>query len=260
MYASSGAVPRVSVCMAAYNGSRHIAEQIDSILSELAPDDELIVVDDCSTDGTAQLVAGIEDSRIRLIRAESNAGYVKTFERALSEARGEYVFLSDQDDIWIPGRVGIMIGALQSKGMVVSNCQHIEGDLGRFHEIRLRARDSGHTFRNILGVVVGYRLHWGCAMAFRRSMLEQVLPFPSHMTESHDQWIALVGIVNRSILYLETDTILHRLHGGNLTPTGIRSFRKILGARVAFLRNVLTATKRASSIRRAPVSATVARP
>jgi glycosyltransferase involved in cell wall biosynthesis len=241
----SPVVPRISVCMAAFNGSKHIKEQLESILSELDAHDEVIVVNDCSTDNTGDIVAGIGDTRIRLINSPSNAGYVRTFERSLAEASGEYVFLSDQDDIWIPGRVELMIDAMQDKNMVVSNCRHIEGEPGRFHQIRLRTVDSNRTLRNIVGILVGYRLHWGCAMAFRRTLLHQILPFPSYMAESHDQWIALVGIVNRSMQYLETDTILHRLHGYNLTPKGIRGFRKILKARLAFLRNLFVALGRA---------------
>ncbi|WP_461171832.1 glycosyltransferase [Arthrobacter sp. Z1-9] len=235
------AMPRVSVCMAAYNGARHIKEQIVSILREIGPDDELIVVDDCSTDGTPGIVAGLNEPRIRLIQAEQNRGYVRTFERALGEARGDFVFLSDQDDIWLPGRVAVMISAMGKVDMVVSNCKHFDGPLGSFHKVRLRKKDSAHAVRNILGILVGYRLHWGCAMALRKELLKQVLPFPSYMNESHDQWIATVGNVNRSIVYLEEDTILHRLHGENLTPHGIRSASKIVRARIAFLRNVLEA-------------------
>ncbi|UUL77762.1 glycosyltransferase [Pseudarthrobacter sp. Fe7] len=80
--------PRISVCMAAYNGARHIQEQIESILPEIGAHDEVIVVNDCSTDETAAIVTAIPDSRIRLINAEQNRGYVATFERALGEARG----------------------------------------------------------------------------------------------------------------------------------------------------------------------------
>lgn len=241
----SPAAPRISVCMAAYNGSLHIEEQISSILAELGVHDELVIVDDASTDATAKIIAAIEDPRIRLIEAAANAGYVRTFERALGEARGEYIFLSDQDDIWIPGRVKLMTDALEKQQLVVSNCEHIEGPVGRFHEIRLHAKDSRHRIRNMIGIFVGYRLHWGCAMALRRELLGQILPFPPHMTESHDQWIALVGNMNRSITYLEENTILHRLHGKNLTPSGMRGLSKILNARIAFAKNTAAAWHRA---------------
>ena len=140
---------------------------------------------------------------------------------------------------------------MDGRDMVASNCEHFDGPLGTFHEIRLRAKDSNRSVRNIIGIVVGYRLHWGCAMAVRRRILTQILPFPRHMTESHDQWIALVGNTNRSIVYLEADTIRHRLHGENLTPQGIRSASRIVRARVAFLRNVLEAVRRARTAARA---------
>lgn len=236
--------------MAAYNGSLHIKEQISSILAELGHDDELVIVDDCSTDATSEIIRAIPDDRIRLIEAASNSGYVRTFERALREARGQFIFLSDQDDVWIPGRVEYMLSALDEKDMVVTNCEHFDGPLGAFHKLRLKNRDSTHAIRNLIGIVVGYRLHWGCAMAFRSSMLQQVLPFPEYMRESHDQWIAMVGNATRSIIYLEEDTIRHRLHGQNLTPQGIRSLGKIVGARIVFLRNAAVAVRRARMAKR----------
>ena len=100
-------------------------------------------------------MAAIPDSRIRLINAEQNRGYVATFERALSEARGEFVLLSDQDDVWLPGRVERMIAALDGRKLVVSNCRHFDGALGSFHEIRLRAKDSTHHLRNLLVIIIG---------------------------------------------------------------------------------------------------------
>jgi glycosyltransferase involved in cell wall biosynthesis len=229
---------RKSVCMAAYNGSLFIEEQIRSILPELEEGDEIVIVDDCSTDSTADVVKGIPDPRIRLLTNEHNMGYVKTFERALASGTGDYLFLSDQDDIWLPGRVKQMMEALQDKMMVVSNCSHFGGGAGRFHEIRLRSADSGRRAANIAGILVGYRLHWGCAMALRADLLQLALPFPGRMRESYDQFLAMAGNVAGSIVYLEEDTVLHRLHGNNLTPARIRGPLAILRARAVFAENL----------------------
>lgn len=224
--------------MAAYNGARYIQEQLDSILSELEPADEVIVVDDKSTDETAAIVRACGDSRITLVEASVNAGYVKTFERAVGLATREVIFLSDQDDTWMPGRVDAMLDELGDSLMVVSNCEHVGAGAGRFHDIRLRQRDSRANGRNIVGILVGYRLHWGCAMAFRRELVDVALPFPSFMAESHDQYLAMAANVMRSVTYMEQDTIWHRLHGTNLTPSGLRTLRKIVGARWNFLREL----------------------
>lgn len=99
----------VSVAMATYNGAEFVTEQIASILPQLAPGDEIVIVDDASTDDTLEVISRIDDPRIRLVRNEVNLGYVHTFERALATTRGEVIFLSDQDDEWFPERVSQML-------------------------------------------------------------------------------------------------------------------------------------------------------
>ena len=230
--------------MAAYNGSQFIEAQIRSILPELGDEDELVVVNDCSTDSTVRVVEAIADPRIRLVSNDDNLGYVKTFERALAESTGEYIFLSDQDDIWIPGRLKDMKAALEDKLMVVSNCSHFGGASGRFHDIRVRPADSERHLANIAGILVGYRLHWGCAMGLRSELLELALPFPSYMHESHDQYLAMAGNLAGSVRYLEQDTILHRLHGENLTPDRIRGPVAIMKARLVFLASLASLIRR----------------
>ncbi|WP_258190848.1 glycosyltransferase [Arthrobacter sp. PAMC25284] len=118
---------RVSVCMATYRGAAFVEEQVASILAELGPDDELVIVDDASPDETADVIAAIEDPRVRLVRATANRGYVRTFEEAVRLSRGDYIFLSDQDDVWIPGRVELMLGALAGSRVVASNFDMLGG-------------------------------------------------------------------------------------------------------------------------------------
>ena len=230
--------------MAAYNGAQHIGEQLGSILSELGSDDEVIIVDDCSSDSTAQIIALISDPRIRYFRNSRNQGYVKSFERALKLSRGEYVMLSDQDDVWIHGRVNLLIGALAEAKLAVGNCAHFGGEPGFFQRLRLKSQQSNHHLRNIIGIVVGYRLHWGSAMAIRRDFLSMVLPFPTGMTESHDQWLALMANIDGSVQYLNQDTVRHRLHAVNVTPRGMRNIWKILRARFQFAINITVAYRR----------------
>lgn len=239
----SGAT-RVSVCMAAYNGAEHIREQIDSILSELGPNDELVVVDDASTDNTREAVACVEDSRIRLIPSPVNRGYVRTFEAALTHSRGEYVFLADQDDLWIPGRVQRMVDALQDAEVVASNFSFFGQQPRAIESLRLRSADSGRRWANLFALWVGYRPYYGCSMALRRSVLPLVLPFPVFLTETHDQWIAMVGNLLGRMRHLEEDTLQRRLHDANTSPKQWRSLRVILRARLMLLRAFLVAAGR----------------
>lgn len=239
---------RVSVCMAAYNGSEYIAEQIHSILPQLAQNDELVIVDDCSSDSTVDVLRALTDARVRLTTNESNIGYVGTFERAIRLSRGEYIFLCDQDDVWLEGRVEQMVSALENNLVVASNFSYFGGTPRKIESLRLRARDSQRKWSNIFALWVGVRPYYGCAMAFREEAKDAILPFPSFMKETHDQWIALVGNLAKNIVHLEADTLIRRLHDNNTTPKKFRRASQILGARIAFVREFLLARQRISTL------------
>ena len=246
--------PDVSVCMAAHNGSRFVEEQLSSILDQLGPHDEVIVVDDASTDTTADVVAAVADPRVRLVRAPQNRGYVRTFEAALREARGRYVFLSDQDDVWRPGRVDAMRAALDESLVVATNLSTLGADdaiVGPFGQPdwRLHAADSSRPLRNVLGILAGNRPYYGCAMAVRSEALDLVLPFPSWLNESHDLWIALAGNLSRSMRHLEVRSLERRLHGGNQTPNRPRGPLTVLRSRLMLLRAIAELLRRRLSRR-----------
>jgi len=88
---------RVSVCLAAHDGAEYVGEQVRSILDQLGPTDELVVVDDASTDDTVSIVQSLGDARVTVHRSDANVGSVRTFERALGLARGAYLLLADQE-------------------------------------------------------------------------------------------------------------------------------------------------------------------
>lgn len=238
------------MCIAAYNGARYIEEQIGSILPQLDSADELIVIDDCSTDDTFERVAAIDDGRIVLSRAERNRGYVRTFESAIGQSTGEVVFLSDQDDRWIPGRVDAMLAELERADLVVSNFASFGGPLTRVQSRRLRRADGRRWRRNILWVWVGTRPYYGCCMAFRRRLVDQLLPFPRYLTETHDQWIGYVGNVNRSVAHLEQNTVERRVHEANASARGDRPASVVLRARLMTGRAILEALRRRRAQRR----------
>ena len=237
---------RVSVCMAAYRGTRFIEQQIESILEQLGPDDELVVVDDASPDGTADLVAAVPDERIRLLRGHANRGYVRAFEEAIKASRGEYVFLADQDDVWLPGRLQAMLSALQSSA-VVSTSVSVLGEPVDPPRFRLRSSDSHRYGANLFAVMIGYRPYTGCAMAFRRDILDSVVPIPAFLYESHDLWLAMIANTHRENCHLDASSVARRLHDANQTPLGWRSLSAILRARWMKLRALRVARHRAQA-------------
>lgn len=240
----SGPQPiRASICMASYNGSSFITEQIESILHQLGSNDELVIVDDASTDETRQLIRAFTDSRIRLIEPSKNQGYVRSFEQAVLASQGAFILLADQDDIWIEGRLERMLEALVRDHVVATNFDVLGGG-PRPSISPLRSQDSGRRAANLAGILIGYRAYYGCGMGFRREFLEMFAPVPPYLRESHDLWIAICGNVVGSIRHLDAPTLLRRIHGENATPEGWRSLGVILGARVVLLRLLLEAFRR----------------
>lgn len=233
---------RVSVCLAAYNGAKHLPEQILSILANLGPRDEVIVVDDASTDTTPQVVLSFEDSRIRLLSNSHNTGHVRAFERSMGAAKGRYILLADQDDVWLPGRVESMVQRLSEYDVVATNFEEF-GTSTRMSLPRLAERDSGKRFMNLLSMFMGRRAYFGSAMGLRSEALSWVLPIPPYV-EAHDLWIALAGNLNGRVGHMEASSLRRRLHDSNLTPRNRRAPGKILRSRALFVRGLFDLARR----------------
>lgn len=242
------ALGSVSVCMAAYNGARHITEQITSILAELGPEDELVIVDDASTDDTVERIHATGDARVRLTEGRVNRGYSRRFEESINLARGEHIFLSDQDDVWPPGRVAVMQQALLAHHVVAGNVSRLgqggpirpRGAVGSW---RLTAAQQRHTLRMILRLAGSQAPYYGSAMAVHRDVLPTVLPLPESARELHDGWLALIGLMSHSLAHVEEVVVLRRIHAGNTTGSP-RSPRRIIAGRLMFLQMCAEARRR----------------
>ncbi|MBS1800290.1 MAG: glycosyltransferase [Acidobacteria bacterium] len=216
--------PRISVCMAAYNGERYIQVQLASILEQLNSDDEIVIVDDCSSDRTCELISGMGDNRIRLIQHKKNAGAKKTFEDAIRNALGEILFLSDQDDIWPPGKVDKVCQAFDRNRdvqIVATSFKVIDND-GEF------TYDSVYSnwprFRPGLIANIWSNRVLGSTMAIRSSDVYKILPFPAKYWVEHDAWIMAVNsITGGKVAYLDEPLLFYRRHRQNLsTPLSWR--------------------------------------
>ena len=116
----------ISVCMATYNGERYLREQVDSILRELGEGDELVISDDGSTDSTLDIIKSFGDVRIKIFHNEGHHGVNGNFENAISKSTGDYIFLSDQDDVWIEGKVKECLEALGDSDLVLHDAMIVE--------------------------------------------------------------------------------------------------------------------------------------
>lgn len=226
---------RVSVCIATYNGARYIREQMDSILAQLHQDDEVIVSDDHSTDETCAIIGQYADARIKLVKNPGRAGHVRNFAHAMSHASGEYIALSDQDDIWVEQRLDKMLAILRTLprySLVVGEFAEFDANGQREITMPLGKSPSG-MLGQLIRLYLGKAKYFGCAFMFRRDLMRFVMPIPGDI-EAHDIWIAMNACMHGKVAHCEQPTLLRRLHGSNLTPSRRRSLPKIARSRLIY--------------------------
>lgn len=210
---------KISVCMATYNGQRHLNRQLKSILMQLTDGDEIIISDDHSTDSTRQVIEDFHDQRIKLIENVGEKGPVGNFQNAISQATGDYIFLSDQDDVWLPDKVTSVIYLLEKYDLVISDCVVVDDELNVLYPSFFKIRNSKQGFINNLLK----NSYMGCCMAFRKSFVKHVLPIPKRV-HMHDWWIGLNIELKGKVFFFETPLILYVRHGNNASPTGEGSY------------------------------------
>lgn len=206
----------ISVCIATYNGERFIREQIDSILRQLSSDDEIIVSDDGSTDNTISIINSIDDKRIRVIEGPRKQSPTSNFECALKASKGDFIFMSDQDDVWKPNKVKICMEWLQRYDCVVSDAEVTDSNLNPLYPslYAIMQVRPGRIYNTIWKN--GYT---GCCMAFRRNVLEASLPFPKDIP-MHDIWIGNVAAYKYKVKFIPDKLIYFRRHEDTMSCNG----------------------------------------
>jgi glycosyltransferase involved in cell wall biosynthesis len=224
---------KVSVCMTTYNGEKFILDQVKSILQELKSDSELIICDDGSTDNTINILQELvkSDSRIQIYINEVRLGVIKNFQICLSKSKGDYIFLADQDDIWLPGKVDKMINALRrNTKCVICNAKIIDG-YGRVVEDSYFKISNGGSgfFKNFIK-----NSFLGCAMMITRDVLQKAIPFPTTI-DSHDNWLGIVSELTGGTVFIPEQLILYRRHGSNASQMTRFGLIKVIWIRLRLL-------------------------
>ena len=121
----------ISVCLATYNGEKFITRQLDSLVNQLTESDQIIVVDDGSKDQTVDLIKEKYGDRVEIHVNDKNVGAIKNFEKAISLAKGDILFLCDQDDIWEDNKVTTVLKAVndQQADLVIHDAHVVDGNL-----------------------------------------------------------------------------------------------------------------------------------
>ncbi len=205
----------ISVCIATYNGERFIREQIGSIINQLGNEDEIIISDNGSTDSTIDIIKEIDDKRIKLIKGPEKKSPTSNFENALMHAKGEYIFLSDQDDVWKDNKISICMQYLKHYDCVISDAEMVDENLNIIEKSYYKVHNTKQS--RIYNTLIKNG-HMGCCMAFTKRVLKASLPFPKDIP-MHDIWIGNIAAYRFNVKFIPNKLIQFRCHGRNSSFT-----------------------------------------
>jgi GT2 family glycosyltransferase len=217
--ASATGLPRVSVALCVYNGERYLPVQLDSLLAQEDIDLEVVVVDDCSTDGSLALLRRYaqRDGRIRVHSNEVNLGHLRSFEKCMALCSHALIAPCDQDDVWHPRKLAKLAEAIGDADMSYCNSAYIDGEgrpLGRCISDDLKHMHAGrdplkYCFQNTVS---------GHALLVRREVFDDALPFPDMLY--HDWWLAMRAASGKGVVYLDEPLVQFRRHVSAFSPLG----------------------------------------
>lgn len=215
---------RTSIALATYQGERYLKQQLDSYSTQTRLPDELVVSDDHSTDSTQAIVEEFKRSAPFPVNLISNSGRraIQTnFENAVRHCTGEIILFSDHDDVWLPNHVEKLVDALEADKRILavsSDSEMVDQELNR----------KGYTFAqseryprklyeavmrlpgNQLELITRQRIFNGHGIAFRRSLVPFVVPFPPGCL--HDFSVYVLAAVTGRVSYVNEPLTLYRLH------------------------------------------------
>ena len=221
----------LSIALCTYNGSKFLREQLQSLANQTLLPFEVVVTDDCSTDDTISIIQ--EFAKVLNIKIFANdfpLKVTKNFEKAVSLCSGDIILMCDQDDIWHPDKLAKISQYFQdnpNRLAVFSDADLVDEkgeslnknfwSVVRFHEFQIQQFKEG----NVVELLLAGNRTAGCMMAFRKELIEKIVPFPTHIPLMiHDNWITIVAAMMDSFGLIDEKLISYRQH--SLQQIGIR--------------------------------------
>lgn len=217
---------KVDILLATYNGEKYLKEQIESLLDQTYTNIQIIISDDCSTDGTRDILKSYENNeKIKVYYQENNLGYVKNFEFLLKKVESDLYMLCDQDDFWKKEKVEKTVDKLQKENLdlVFGDLEVVDENLNLLYPSYNKYMHLAHKIDKYYK---DYKLQYlyncmtGCTMMSKKKFLDKILPLPTNSKYMiHDYWIGLIVSLNGKVGYLDKPYILYRQHGKNQVGT-----------------------------------------
>lgn len=205
--------PLVSIAMCTYNGEKYLAQQLDSLLAQTWPAVEIIITDDASTDGTVKILQQYAQlhSTIKFFVNEKNIGYNRNFEKAITLCNGEYIAISDQDDIWEADKITVMMQQWPQQSMFIYSLS------GNFTDDDFAGRKAAPNVvytdvSDVHKLVFNSPIH-GHACMFKKELMPVCTPFPPDIF--YDWWMSMHAAATGTIGCVPQTLTWHRSHSSN---------------------------------------------
>jgi glycosyltransferase involved in cell wall biosynthesis len=210
--------PLVSVAMATFNGEKYIAAQLESIVNQTYGNIEIVITDDASSDNTVKIIKDFQLSYpfIKLLISAVNAGVTKTFENSFRASAGEFIAISDQDDIWELNKIEILLNNIGEEDAIYSNSLLVDKNgqsLGKDFKslMHLKSYYEGSPF--LMGNCVP-----GHTILMKADFVKMILPIPAEIM--FDRWISFCAAANNGIRYVDVPLVRYRQHDNNAIGAG----------------------------------------
>lgn len=216
--------PKILVLLSSYNGEKYIGEQINSILNQKKINVKLLIRDDGSKDRTWEILTGIKDERVTLIKGE-NVGVISSFYELISSAGDyEYYSLSDQDDIWDDDKLSVAVEAIEQycdiPALYSSNTRLVDNNM---NVIFVEDQDPITS----LGSAIVKNYVTGCTTVFNNPLKKLAVKNLPSEVKAHEWWLNLVALSNGGVsIYDVTPHMNYRQHGGNVVGAPTSKLKK----------------------------------
>ncbi len=220
---------KVSLVMAVYNGEKYLIEQLDSIRKQTYPIDEVLLLDDVSTDNSYELIHQYIDGykliNWKLIKNETNLGYRKNFKKGLEMVTGDIIFLCDQDDRWHLNKVETMVEYMKDEAILsLASSFNFMNQEGKCFEVnKIKGRSNNNLlFKEVTELLTEIDLNnllemnfsQGCTMAIKEEVKDNYLKVTQGKLP-HDWELNIISSIKNGCYYLDKPLIDYRIHNNN---------------------------------------------
>jgi glycosyltransferase involved in cell wall biosynthesis len=222
-------MPETTVVLATYNGEKFIAEFLRSLIAQSYRDFDVVVSDDCSTDKTISIIESFQSKLgISFSKNSTNVGPSQNFSRATNMATGEFIAFADQDDIWQPDKLLLMVNLMKTRcnvqpSLVFCDLEIADENLNPISASFFSSQKSSACGR-IEDFIISSHIP-GCAMLINRPLLKLGMPIPP-LFRMHDWWFAIIAAAFGTITFLDRPLVSYRQHANNAIGAGAKVEKK----------------------------------